>query len=113
MHRTRKGRRDKDRICNYKNRVAGFVSEQMTARAPVVFADAFEDANKKFIQDQTMAAKDSDLFFKHVSLKPDDGIYAKEFKEERRSQPNGLLYRNPRDAAFVGAVPKTSSVSKR
>jgi hypothetical protein len=49
----------------------------MTARTPVVFADAFEDANKKFIQDKTREAKDSDLFYQHISLKPDDDIYAK------------------------------------
>lgn len=113
MQKTRKGRRDKDRVCNYKNRVASFVSDQMTARTPVVFADAFEDANRKFIKDKTMAAKDSDLFYKHVSLKPDDDIYAKQFKDARKSQPNGLPSRDPRDAAFVGAVPKTSSDAKR
>ena len=85
MHRTRKGRRDKDRVSNYKNRVASFVSDQMTAQTPVVFADAFEDANKKFIQDKTREANDSDLFYKHISLKPDDGIYAKQFQEARKS----------------------------
>ena len=49
----------------------------MTTRAPVVFADAFEDANKTFIQNKTREAKDSDLFYKHVSLKPADDVYAR------------------------------------
>jgi hypothetical protein len=49
----------------------------MTTQSPVVFADAFEDANKSFVQNKTRVAKDSDLFFKHVSLKPADHDYAR------------------------------------
>ena len=53
------------------------MSEQMTARSPVVLTDAYEDANKSYIKAETREAKDSDLFYKHVSLKPADDIHAR------------------------------------